>query len=214
MGGEKMIWWILLLPLLGAGIQTLLSVANKSGNGPTAGNRKLSAFLGVLPIVLAFLIGVTITQKVVPNDFSTVTAFPWIEIAGLNIPFELRIDSLSMTMVLIITGIGALIHLYATGYMAQEKDFPRFFAYLNLFVAAMLMLVLGNNLLLLFIGWEGVGLCSYLLIGFWYKDLANAKAANKAFIVNRIGDWGLTLALFLLVALLANMRSSRARLGC
>jgi NADH-quinone oxidoreductase subunit L len=106
-------------------------------------------------------------------------------------------------MVLVITGIGALIHLYATGYMAEEKDYGRFFAYLNLFIASMLILVLGNNLLLLFVGWEGVGLCSYLLIGFWYEDISNSKAANKAFIVNRIGDWGLTLGLLLIIATVA-----------
>jgi NADH-quinone oxidoreductase subunit L len=105
-------------------------------------------------------------------------------------------------MVLVITGIGSLIHLYATGYMAEEREFSRFFAYLNLFIAAMLVLVLGNNLALLFIGWEGVGLCSYLLIGFWYTDLDNARAANKAFIVNRIGDWSLMLGMFLIVAVL------------
>jgi NADH-quinone oxidoreductase subunit L len=123
---------------------------------------------------------------------------------SLRAPFELVVDPLSLTMALIVTGIGSLIFLYSTAYMADERDFSRFFAYLSLFAAAMLILVMGNNLVLLFVGWEGVGLCSYLLIGFWYKDIANAKAANKAFIVNRIGDWGLTLGLFMLILLLAS----------
>ena len=164
----------------------------------------------MLPIAAAFVIGALITKSLDPAKAVVVSSIPWIEVKGLSVPFELRIDTLSMTMVLIITGIGALIHLYATGYMAEEKDYSRFFAYLNLFIAAMLILVLGNNLLMLFIGWEGVGLCSYLLIGFWYEDLDNAKAANKAFIVNRIGDWGLTLGLLLIATLVA---TSPAMLG-
>jgi NADH-quinone oxidoreductase subunit L len=194
--GNGLIWLTLGLPLLGALLQTALG----SNLSKSAGGKRILGFLAVVPIVLAFGIGAKITQSLDPSQAAVVTSVPWIEIAGFSVPFELRIDTLSMTMVLIITGIGALIHLYATGYMADERDYGRFFAYLNLFIAAMLILVLGNNLLLLFIGWEGVGLCSYLLIGFWYKDLANSKAANKAFIVNRIGDWGLTLGLFAIVA--------------
>lgn len=194
MQGNGIIWLTLLLPVLGAVIQTLLS---------KTASKKVLGFLAVLPIAAAFAIGVMVSMKLDPASSSVVTSIPWIDIKGLSIPFELRIDSLSMTMVLIITGIGALIHLYATGYMAEEKDFGRFFAYLNLFIASMLILVLGNNLLLLFVGWEGVGLCSYLLIGFWYEDISNSKAANKAFVVNRIGDWGLTLGLLMIIAIVA-----------
>lgn len=203
-----MIVWVLGLPLLGFLIQAFFGKAIVDGMGPKQGKRVAGA-LAVAPIALAFFIGLGITQKLAGSGHEgghgghVVTLFPWIETASLKIPFELLIDPLSMTMVLIITGIGALIHLYATGYMAEEKDYTRFFTYMNLFIASMLILVLGNNLALLFIGWEGVGLCSYLLIGFWYKDLANARAANKAFIVNRIGDWGLTLGMFLIVAFLA-----------
>jgi NADH-quinone oxidoreductase subunit L len=170
-----LIWLTLGLPILGAILQTILG---KSLQG-SAGGRRILGILAVVPIVIAFVIGVLIARALDPTQATVVTSIPWIDIKGLSIPFELRIDSLSMTMVLIITGIGALIHLYATGYMSEEKDYARFFAYLNLFIAAMLILVLGNNLLLLFVGWEGVGLCSYLLIGFWYEDLANSKAANK-----------------------------------
>ena len=191
-----LIWLTLGLPVLGAILQTILGKSLQT----TAGGKRILGILAVLPIVIAFGIGVVIAKGLDPAQFTVVTSIPWIDIKGLSIPFELRIDSLSMTMVLIITGIGSLIHLYATGYMSEEKDYARFFAYLNLFIAAMLILVLGNNLLLLFVGWEGVGLCSYLLIGFWYKDLANSRAANKAFIVNRIGDWGLTLGLLLIIA--------------
>jgi NADH-quinone oxidoreductase subunit L len=194
-----LIWLTLGLPILGFIIQALF--------GRSLPKRVLG-FLAVLPIAVAFGIGAMITAKLDPANATVVSSIPWIEVAGFSVPFELRIDPLSMTMVLIITGIGSLIHLYATGYMAEEKDYGRFFSYLNLFIAAMLVLVLGNNLLLLFIGWEGVGLCSYLLIGFWYEDLENAKAANKAFIVNRIGDWGLTLGLLLIVGALTTLPSS------
>ncbi len=120
--------------------------------------------------------------------------------AGGNIPIDLRfsLDALSSVMVLVITGIGALIHLYATSYMADDSSYHRFFCYLNLFVFAMLILVMGDNLPVLFIGWEGVGLCSYLLIGFWYENDANAAAGKKAFIANRVGDFGLLCAMFIL----------------
>ncbi len=201
------ITWVLGLPILGFLIQAFFGKTIVDAMGPAKGKRLLGA-LAVTPIAAAFAIGLGITQKLYSEGHEgghgghVVSLFSWIDLASLKVPFELIVDPLSMTMVLIITGIGALIHLYATGYMAEEKDYPRFFTYLNLFVASMLILVLGNNLALLFIGWEGVGLCSYLLIGFWYKDLANSKAANKAFIVNRIGDWGLTLGMFLIVAFL------------
>src|SRR5208337_2116769 len=106
---------------------------------------------------------------------------------------------LSGVMMLIVTGVGFLIHLYATSYMAEDKGFARFFAYMNLFIFSMLVLILGDNLPILFVGWEGVGLCSYLLIGFWYESMPNAAAGKKAFIANRIGDFGLICAMFLLV---------------
>src|SRR5438552_6083312 len=108
-------------------------------------------------------------------------------------------------MCLIVTGVGGLIHLYATGYMAEDKDYPRFFTYLNLFIFFMLMLVLGENILLMFIGWEGVGLCSYLLISFWFEDIENSKAGNKAFIVNRIGDVGFGLGIMAIFAVFGTL---------
>lgn len=203
MGGYELIWIVLFAPLLGSIVQALFGGAIVKKLGPEKGKR-LAGLLAVAPILMAFLTGAVITFQLTEAPTSSreniQTLFQWIDLQSVRIPFEARIDTLSMTMVLVITGIGTLIHLYATGYMAEEKEYTRFFTYLNLFVAAMLMLVLGNNLVLMFIGWEGVGVCSYLLIGFWYKDVENAKAANKAFIVNRIGDWGLTLGMFMLVA--------------
>jgi len=124
--------------------------------------------------------------------------FTWIESGTVNIGFELAVDRLSAVMLLVVTGVGFLIHVYATGYMSHEGGYYRFFAYLNLFMFFMLILVLANNYLLLFVGWEGVGLCSYLLIGFYFLKHSASTAANKAFIVNRIGDFGFSLALFLM----------------
>ena len=122
----------------------------------------------------------------------------WVDAGGFTPAFRLYLDGLSLVMVGVITGVGFLIHLYATGYMAEEEGYSRFFAYMNLFVFAMLMLVLGDNLLVLFLGWEGVGLCSYLLIGFFHKAPENGYAARKAFVVTRVGDTLMAVGLFLL----------------
>ena len=124
--------------------------------------------------------------------------FTWLAAGDLQVDFAYRIDQLSLLMTMIVTGVGALIHLYSIGYMHGDAGYWRFFAYLNLFIFAMLNLVLAENLPVLFLGWEGVGLCSYLLIGYWYTDLKNSAAANKAFIVNRIGDFAFLLAMFLI----------------
>ena len=129
----------------------------------------------------------------------------WINIAQLNIAFGLYLDPLSLVMITIVSGVGALIHLYSIGFMYQDSDFKRYFTYLNLFVSAMLFLVLADNLLLLYLGWEGVGLCSYLLIGFWYQDRNNNLAANKAFLMTRIGDTAMAIGLFLLFTQLGTL---------
>lgn len=201
---SNLVWIILGLPLLGSIIQALFGKRVIDSLGTAAG-RRVMGWLAVLPIAIAFVLGVILTfglSNQAPDARSHVaTLYPWIDIQSIRIPFEALIDPLSMTMTLIITGVGALIHLYATGYMGEERDYSRFFTYLNLFISCMLILVLANNLALMFIGWEGVGLCSYLLIAFWYKDVSNAKAGNKAFIVNRIGDWGLTLGIFMIFSL-------------
>ncbi len=124
----------------------------------------------------------------------------WMPVGDFQIDWALQLDQLSMLMVLVVTGVGTLIHIFSVGYMGQDPSYPRFFAYLNLFVSFMLVLVLGASYPVLFIGWEGVGLCSYLLIGFWYGDKVNADAGKKAFVVNRIGDAGFLIAVFMLFA--------------
>ena len=131
--------------------------------------------------------------------------FSWMPVGDLVVDASFQLDQLSMVMVLIITGVGALIHLFSVGYMQDDPGYPRYFAYLNLFVFFMLVLVLGANYPILFIGWEGVGLCSYLLIGFWFSEKANADAGKKAFIVNRIGDFGFLIAMFMLFANLGRL---------
>src|SRR5688572_16560927 len=131
--------------------------------------------------------------------------FTWMVTGDLRIEAAFQLDQLSMIMVLVITGVGALIHLFSIGYMRDDPGYPRFFAYLNLFVFFMLVLVLGASYPVMFVGWEGVGLCSYLLIGFWFSDTANADAGKKAFIVNRIGDFGFLIAMFLLYANIASL---------
>ncbi len=128
----------------------------------------------------------------------TQTLWNWISVGGFAPDMAFRLDALSLLMMLVVTVVGFLIHLYSVGYMADDKAFSRFFAYMNLFVSFMLILVLGDNLALLLVGWEGVGLCSYLLIGFWYSDAENGSAARKAFVVTRIGDTALLIGLFLL----------------
>src|SRR5689334_7555062 len=124
--------------------------------------------------------------------------YPWIQSGMLNIGVDFAIDRLTAIWLMIVTGVGLLIHIYAVGYMAHEGGYYRFFSYLNLFMFFMLVLVLGANFLLLFVGWEGVGLCSYLLIGFYFLEKYATDAGNKAFIVNRIGDFGFALAIFLI----------------
>ena len=136
--------------------------------------------------------------------------FTWIQSGTLNIGVDFAVDRLTAVMLMVVTGVGSLIHIYAIGYMAHEGGYYRFFAYLNLFMFFMLVLVLAQNFLLLFVGWEGVGLCSYLLIGFYFLEKFATTAGNKAFIVNRIGDFGFSLAMFLIVA---PLRLARFREG-
>src|SRR5690606_23098007 len=124
--------------------------------------------------------------------------FDWIQAGRLDIPFSFLVDPLSTLMLLIVTGIGFLIHVYSIGYMHSDAGFGKFCAYLNLFVFFMLLLVLGSNYVVMFIGWEGVGLCSYLLIGYWFTNPSYASAGRKAFVMNRIGDLGFLIAVFLI----------------
>jgi NADH-quinone oxidoreductase subunit L len=159
------------------------------------------SFVGPGVLILSFLLALGIWQAMAganPGYPFIQRYFSWMPVGDLQIDASFQLDQLSMVMILVITGVGALIHVFSVGYMRDDPSYPRFFSYLNLFVFFMLVLVLGANYPVLFVGWEGVGLCSYLLIGFWFNDKANADAGKKAFIVNRIGDFGLLVAMFLL----------------
>lgn len=186
-----------LLPALGAVVIGLLVLlAAGKAEGP---NKTLVSIVAVAGPALAFCLALKLFG-IVADDPTPIRATPWtwFAVGDLQVPMSFVVDRLSSVMLLVITGIGSLIHLYSVGYMGHERGFARFFAYLNLFTASMLILVLGANVPVMFLGWEGVGVCSYLLIGYYFHDVPKAQAANKAFIVNRIGDWGLLLGLFTL----------------
>lgn len=163
-------------------------------------SKGLSGTIASLSILASFVVSVLIFVELQGSHEKSniVNLFSWINSDTLKIPFEFLVDPLSSLFLLIITGIGFLIHLYSVGYMHEDEGFSRFFTYLNLFVFFMLLLVLGNNYLIMFVGWEGVGLCSYLLIGFWFKNNAYNNAARKAFVMNRIGDLGFLLGIILI----------------
>ena len=191
-----MLTLIVLLPLLGFLLNGVLATQ-------LGGNRVGKTFVTVvgcgLPI-LAFLLAVKSLLDLKAGGYAPVIeiAYRWALIGRSNFEIAFYFDRLTAVMTLIVTGVGSVIHIYSVGYMAHDKSFGRFFAYLNLFLFFMLLLVLGRSLLVLFVGWEGVGLASYLLIGFWFDDLANARAGKKAFVVNRIGDAGFLLGMFVL----------------
>src|ERR1700709_18355 len=185
-------WLLIALPLVGAAVLLL-------------GGRRTDRWghlLATGTVAVSFLIGLFCTVQLAGLDqrAATVDLFTFIHTGRLDVQAGLLFDPLSAVFVLLITGVGALIHVYSIGYMAHDPPRRRFFAYLNLFVAAMLLLVLGNSYVALYVGWEGVGLASFLLIAFWYRRPAAATAAKKAFIMNRVGDVGLALAIFLMFA--------------
>ncbi len=163
----------------------------------------LVSVVGPGVLILAFALALGIWQAMAaahPAGPFIQRYFSWMPAGDLQIDAAIQLDQLSMVMILVVTGVGALIHIFSVGYMRDDPGYPRYFSYLNLFVFFMLVLVMGANYPVLFVGWEGVGLCSYLLIGFWFNDKANADAGKKAFIVNRIGDFGFLVAMFLLFA--------------
>ena len=188
-----LVWLIPAFPLLG--FLTLICLG-KSVREPIAGWLATTAIAGSFLSVLIVFIGMLLEKN--ENRQTVFTLFDWIPAGDFKVDIGFLADPLSITMCLFITGVGTLIHLYSIGYMHGDPDFNRFFTYLNLFAFSMLMLVLGDNLLLTFLGWEGVGACSYLLISFWFRDPANATAGKKAFITNRVGDWGFMVAMFLI----------------
>ena len=188
--------WIVLLPLLGAAVNGLLGATLQKRFGKNAISLIACSVVWV-PFVFALIAFFKLLGLEPEHRFLLDTLVsPWVHIGALKVDIAFWADPLSAVMILVVTGIGGLIHIYSVGYMHEEESYWRFFTFLNLFTAAMLALVLADNLLLLFVGWEGVGLCSYALIGFWYKEHANSTAGNKAFIVNRIGDAGFTLGVF------------------
>lgn len=185
--------FIVLLPLIGAiilGLGGLLFPSFRT-------QEKLIGAIGSAMVAIPFVILVYLTATF-SGEPITFELWSWMKAGGLDISFSYMLDQLSLLMGLIVTGVGALIHIYSIGYMHGDDGFYKFFTYLNLFIFAMLNLILGDNMVVMFLGWEGVGLCSYLLIGFWYTDMLKAKAAQKAFVANRIGDFALLVAMFLI----------------
>ena len=189
---SKLVYLVPLFPLLGFLI---------NGLGRKSLSKSLISIIGSGAILASFVVSILLFLDVKANGGSTSTLFNFIDVESFKIPFAFQVDQLSSLFLLIITGIGFLIHLYSSAYMHEEEPqhYGRYFAYLNLFVFSMLLLVLGANYVIMFIGWEGVGLCSYLLIGFWFKNNNYNYAAKKAFVMNRIGDLGFLLAVFWLL---------------
>jgi NADH-quinone oxidoreductase subunit L len=189
--------WIVLLPLIGAGLNGLFGAPLQKRIG-----KWWVSLVACAPVVLSFALSLSAFFKLValkPEDrFLIDKVYSWLSLASLNVDVSFWVDPLSAVMILVVTGIGGLIHIYSIGYMHDDRSYWRYFAFLNLFTFSMLLLVTADSLLLMFIGWEGVGLCSWALIGFWYHDHTNTRAGNKAFIVNRVGDFGFILGIFLI----------------
>ena len=193
-------WVIPALPLAG-----FLVLAVFGGRLPRVVSAAVGAGSVFLSLAAAAAAGASFLSSPPEGGSFTFVVWQWITAGSFSPSISFTIDALSVVMMLVVTGVGFLIHLYSTRFMADEEGYSRFFAYMNLFVGSMLILVMASNLLLLYLGWEGVGLCSFLLIGFWYKDPENARSARKAFIVTRIGDVSLAIGLFLLVTTLGTL---------
>jgi NADH-quinone oxidoreductase subunit L len=190
----RWVWLAVALPLVGFLINGALALRR-----PHAKNAVSWVGVGVLAAAFLVSLGVFVDLWLhPPHQPIIVNLWRWLPVGNLQIDFGFQVDQLSTVMLLIVTGVGSLIHLFSVGYMKEDPGYARYFSYLNLFVVFMLVLVLGSSFPVMFIGWEGVGLCSYLLIGFWFSEKANADAGKKAFIVNRIGDFGFLIAMFLL----------------
>ncbi|HET9672456.1 MAG TPA: NADH-quinone oxidoreductase subunit L, partial [Actinomycetota bacterium] len=194
LSGMAWLWLVPAVPLAGAVVNLF------------AGRRlgKLAGVIACGAVALSFLISLVAARELLQGSAEerviTERLFDWISVGRFTVGADLRLDVLSAVMILVVTGVGLLIHVYAVGYMQGDPRYGRFFAYLNLFVFFMLLLVLADDYALLYVGWEGVGLCSYLLIGFWFEERANAVAAKKAFVVTRIGDTAMLVGLALIVA--------------
>jgi NADH-quinone oxidoreductase subunit L len=192
------VWLIPVIPLMGALINGIFSRWIKEKAGVIAN----------LTVFSSFVLSIVAFTRVLQGEIFNGNYFSWIKAGNFEATFGLQVDQLSIVMMLVVTGVGFLIHLYSVGYMHGDPGVARYFSYLNLFIFSMLMLVMGNNLLLLYLGWEGVGLCSYLLIGFWYEKESAAKAGFKAFITNRVGDFGFALGIMLIFTTLGTINYS------
>jgi NADH-quinone oxidoreductase subunit L len=190
---NNLLWLVPVLPFVGF---LILALAGKHIS------RVWVAIIGAgsvsLSAIIVLIIGISFLSHPPANGYYSQTLWTWMQVADFNPKITLFLDALSLVFIFVITFIGALIHIYSAGFMASDKDYSRFFACMNLFVFSMLLLVLADNLLLLYLGWEGVGLCSYLLIGFWYENPVNGYAARKAFIITRIGDTAMAIGLFVI----------------
>lgn len=203
---KELIWLVPLLPLIGFLINAL---------GQKSLSKSLVGIIGSGVVLISFLISCGLFADVYAARSAGEEAsfyfklFDWISVGNFELTFSFLLDPLSAIMLLIVTGIGFLIHLYSYSYMYSDEGFGKFFSYLNLFIFFMLLLVLGSNYLIMFIGWEGVGLCSYLLIGFWYKNSSYSSAAKKAFVMNRIGDLGFLIAVFGIIGTFGSLEFSQ-----
>ncbi|HSV86469.1 MAG TPA: proton-conducting transporter membrane subunit, partial [Levilinea sp.] len=193
---------VIVMPLAGLLINLLFG---RRFAYPVAG--VIASIAAAASFAIAVILALALAPQ--PETIAVVHIAQWMSVGNFSVDWALRVDTLSVTMMLVVAGVGTLIHIYAIGYMradvvhnGEPSRYARFFVFFSLFIVAMMILVTANNYLVLFIGWEGVGLCSYLLIGFWFEKgaggMGNAKAATKAFVVNRIGDFGLLIAIFLL----------------
>lgn len=200
-------WLLVAVPAVCAGLLLVLGRRSDSWGH----------LLGTLAPIVSFVIALVLFIQMLGRDAAhravSVPVYNFIDIGSWHLDVNLQVDQLSMVFVLLVTFVGSLIHIYSIGYMAHDPNRRRFFAYLNLFIAAMLLLVLADNYLVLFVGWEGVGLCSYLLIGFWFERPSAAAAGNKAFIMNRIGDLGLTMGIFTMLAQFGSVRFTDVTAG-
>src|SRR5215469_14859411 len=197
----QLLWLIVAMPLVSALVLAVL--------GSHLSRRVVAAWgVGSIGVsaVITMLVAVEFVSSPPAGNAYTQFLWTWINVAGFQPHIGFYLDALSLVMILVVAFVAFWIHLYSAGFMAGDDGYSRFFAYMNLFVASMLTLLLADNLLLLYLGWEGVGLCSYLLIGFWYRDPVNGRAARKAFIVTRVGDTAMSIGLFLLFTSLGTLR--------
>lgn len=197
---NSLILVIVILPLIGAALNGFVAATNAFRKKQIWGE-KFAGYLAFSTVATSFLLSFyAVFVKMAGAESISCTPYEWVASGGLKVSLTFLIDHLSAVMLLVVTGVSAVIHFYSIGYMHGDESSVRYFSYLNLFVFAMVVLILGNSMPVMFVGWEGVGLCSYLLIGFWYKEEEKAIAGKKAFIVNRIGDFGFLLGMFLIFA--------------